>query len=41
MKGVHFGGIVGTRAIGMDNSFLILIGERLIVHSKVVHFLSG
>ena len=40
-KGIHFGGIVGTRAIGMDNPFLILIRERLIVHSEVVHFLGG
>ena len=40
-KGIHFGGIVSTRVIGIDNPFLIPIRERSIVHSKVVHFLGG
>ena len=38
-KGIHFSGIVGTRAIGIDNSFLISIRKGLIVHLEVVHFL--
>ena len=40
-KGIHFGGVVGTGVIGMDNPFLVPIRERSIVHSKVVHFLGG
>ena len=40
-ESVHFGSVVGSRAVGMNNPFLVPFRKGAIVHFEVVHRLRG
>ena len=40
-ESIHFGSVVGSGAIGMNDPFLVPFREGAVVHFKVVHLLCG